>query len=170
MPQLLIFETGVHLIDVFRSVGGEIRTAFSRLRRLNPVITGEDCGLVVFEFESGATGLWDANRYNESLNADPRFTFGEFLVEGTRGSLRVDEDGRILIQPLGQPAVEHRYPHERRGFAGDSCFRGIRHFVDGLRTGAAFETSGREYLKTLAVQAAVYASASSNQVERVRVL
>jgi len=167
MPQLLIFETGVHLIDVFRYLGGEIRTAFARLRRLNAVIAGEDCGLVIFEFQSGACGLWDANRYNESQNADPRFTFGEFLVEGSAGSLRVDEDGRILSQPLGKPAVEHVYPHERRGFAGDSCYAAIRHFVDGLRTGAPFETSGREYLKTLAAQAAVYTSAVTSRAEQI---
>jgi D-apiose dehydrogenase len=35
------------------------------LRRLNPVIKGEDCGLMVFEFGNGALGQWDANRYNE---------------------------------------------------------------------------------------------------------
>ena len=35
-----------------------------------------------------------------------------------------------------------------------------RHFVDCLRTGAPFETSGEEYLKTLLVQEAIYESAA----------
>ena len=161
MPQLLIFETGVHIIDVFRYLGGEIRRVFARLRRLNQEIAGEDCGLLLFDFHSGATGLWDANRYNESLSRDPRFTFGEFLIEGTAGSLRIDEDGGILVHALGQSPRRHDYPHERRGFAGDACYATIRHFVECLRSGAPFETDGREYLKTLAVQEAVYASNAS---------
>jgi predicted dehydrogenase len=163
MPQLLVFETGVHFIDVFRYLGGEIRQVFAKLRRLNAAILGEDCGLLVCDFENGAVGLWDANRFNESLARDPRYTFGEFLVEGDKGSLRLDENGRILVHPLGQAPREHVYAHEPRGFAGDSCYAAIRHFVDALRTGSPFETSGRDYLRTLAVQEAVYASAAQNR-------
>jgi predicted dehydrogenase len=163
MPQLLVFETGVHMIDVFRHLAGEIRQVFAKLRRLNPVIAGEDSGWLVCDFESGAVGTWDASRYNESLSLDARYTFGEFLLEGDQGALRLDESGRLLVQPLGQPVREHRYAHERRGFAGDSCHAAIRHFVDRLTDGEPFETEGREYLKTLAVQEAVYASAAANR-------
>ena len=163
MPQLLVHETGVHMIDVFRYIGGEIRQVFAKLRRLNPVIAGEDSGWLVCDFESGAVGIWDANRYNDSLAVDARYTFGEFLLEGESGALRLDESGRMLLQPIGQPAREHRYVHERRGFAGDSCYAAIRHFVDRLIDGGPFETDGREYLKTLAVEEAVYASAASNR-------
>jgi predicted dehydrogenase len=167
MPRLLVFETGVHFIDVFRYLAGEIIEVYARLRRLNPVIAGEDCGLVLFDFESGARALWDANRYNESLAEDARYTFGEFLLEGDRGALRLLEDGRLLIQRLGEPAREHAYVHERRGFAGDCCHRTIRHFVERLRDGRAFETGGRDYLRTLAVQEAIYASAAGNCPARV---
>ena len=171
MPQLLVFETGVHVIDVFRYLGGEIRQVFAKLRRLNAAIAGEDCGLLVCDFENGAVGLWDANRFNESLARDPRYTFGEYLIEGDQGSLRLDEVGRMLIHPIGQAPREHVYAHEPRGFAGDSCYAAIRHFVDALRTGSAFETSGRDYLRTLAVQEAVYASAAQNRpVDVVRPL
>jgi predicted dehydrogenase len=79
MPQLLIFETGVHFVDVYRSLAGEVSAVFARLRRMNPDIAGEDAGIVVFQFASGALGTWDANRYNESTSSDPRYTFGEFL-------------------------------------------------------------------------------------------
>jgi hypothetical protein len=37
-----------------------------------------------------------------------------------------------------------------------------RHFIDRMLDGKPFETNGREYLKTLAVQEAVYESASKN--------
>ena len=66
MPRLLVFETGVHFVDVFRYLVGEVRQVYAALRRRNAVIAGEDAGLVLFEFDDGATGIWDASRYNES--------------------------------------------------------------------------------------------------------
>ena len=168
MPRLLVLETGVHFIDVFRYLAGEIRQVYAVLRRRNPAIAGEDAGVILFEYASGATALWDASRYNESLDPDPRYTFGEFLVEGRKGSLRVDERGRLLLHLLGEPAREHSYVHEQRGFAGDCCFRAIQHFVDRLHDGVEFETSGRDYLRTLAVQDAVYESAAAERAVAVR--
>lgn len=170
MPQLLIFETGVHFIDVYRYLGGDVTRVFARLRRLNPEIAGEDAGVVLFEFASGAVGVWDANRYNESRSADPRYTFGEFLLEGDRGSLRLDEEGQMSVHRLGEGACDHPYAYERRGFAGDCVHATLRHFVDGLRTGHPFETDGRDYLKTLAVQEAIYESAASGEPARVQTI
>jgi predicted dehydrogenase len=167
MRRLLIFETGVHFIDVFRFLAGEVREVYARLRRLNPVIAGEDCGVVLFEFADGATGVWDANRYNESLESDPRYTFGEFLLEGSQGAIRLLEDGRLLLHPLGGRPQEHAYAHARRGFAGDCCFFTIRHFIDRLLDGRPFETNGPDYLRTLAVQQAVYESAAADRPVRV---
>ena len=45
MPRLLVHETGVHFIDTFRFLGGEIVRVYGLLRTLNPAIAGEDCGL-----------------------------------------------------------------------------------------------------------------------------
>ena len=47
-PRFLVFENGVHFIDTFRFLAGEITRVSAWLRRLNPVIQGEDCALVVF--------------------------------------------------------------------------------------------------------------------------
>jgi predicted dehydrogenase len=89
IPRLLIFGR-LHFIDVFRYLVGEVRQVYAALRRRNPAIAGEDAGVMLFEFEDGATGVWDASRYNESRDPDPRYTFGEFLVEGPGGALSVD--------------------------------------------------------------------------------
>lgn len=158
-PRLLIYENGVHFIDTYRYLGGEIESVYAVLKKLNPVIAGEDFGIVVFNFASGATGLWDANRYNESNYPNPRYTFGEFLVDGDGGSIRLYNDGRLTIQTLGSPEIEHAYPHEDRNFAGDCCHTTQRHFIDRLLDGRPFETNGPDYLRTLAVQEAVYRSA-----------
>jgi D-apiose dehydrogenase len=164
-PKLLVYETGVHFIDTFRYLAGEISRVTAWLRRLNPVIQGEDCGLLVFEFANGALGQWDANRYNEPncAPADARYTFGEFLVEGSAGSIRLYLDGRLTLKKLGEPERNVDYTHEARGFGGDCCYFTQRHFIDRLLDGGPFETSGNDYLKTLAVQEAIYCSAHTRQ-------
>jgi len=162
-PRLLIYETGVHFIDTFRYLLGEIRRVMAWLRRLNPVIAGEDCGLMVCEFHSGAIGVWDANRYNEPNHQNPRYTFGQTLLEGERGSIRVYPDGRLTVQRLGEAEQVVDYKPSRHGFAGDCCYAAQRHFVEGLLTGRPFETDGWDYLKTLTVQEAVYQSADTGQ-------
>lgn len=159
MPRFLIHETGVHFIDTFRYLAGEVSRVYCLLRKLNPVIAGEDCGLLIFEFAGGAIGLWDANRYNESSCDNPRYTFGEFLVEGDGGSIRLGLDGTLTIQPLGEAERKHDYEHSHRGFAGDCVHATQMHFVSRLLDGKPFETEGAEYLKTLAVQEALYESA-----------
>lgn len=167
-PQLLVFENGIHFIDTYRFLAGEIRRVSAWLRRLNPVIKGEDRGLLVFEFASGALGEWDANRYNESTARNPRYTFGEFLVEGTAGCLRLDGEARLTLQRLGEKEAEISYERADKNFAGDCCYFTQRHFVERMLDGKPFETSGEEYLKSLAVQQAVYESAAKGAPVGVR--
>ncbi len=164
-PRLLVYETGLHFIDTFRYLAGDITRVTAWLRKLNPVIQGEDCGLLVFDFANGAVGQWDANRYNEPACPLPeaRYTFGEFLIEGSTGSLRLYLDGRVTLKPLGGDETETPYIHERRGFAGDCVYATQRHFIDRLLDGAPFETSGEDYLITTAIQEAAYESASTKQ-------
>jgi hypothetical protein len=72
----------------------------------------------------------------------------------------------LTIQALGKEETEHVYPHERRAFAGDCCYVTQRHFVDCLLGDRPFETDGTDYLRTLAVQEAVYQSAATHQPVR----
>ncbi|MCX6923252.1 MAG: Gfo/Idh/MocA family oxidoreductase [Verrucomicrobia bacterium] len=167
-PRLLVFENGVHFVDTYRFLAGEISRVTSWHRRLNPVIKGEDCALVVFDFANGALGEWDANRYNETTARNPRYTFGAFLVEGTAGSIRLATDSRLTLQPLGQKELEIHYERADVNFCGDCVYFTQRHFVDRMLDGKAFETSGEEYLKTLTVQEAVYQSAETRSPVEVK--
>lgn len=160
-PKLLIYETGVHFIDTYRYLLGEIKSVYASLRKLNPVIAGEDAGFVHFNFESGAQGIYDANRYNETNFKVPRYTFGELLLEGEGGSIRLYADGKMTIQRLGKGELEHAYHHENKNFAGDCVYSCQRHFIDRLLDEGQFETNADDYLKTLSVQEAVYASNDS---------
>ncbi|MEM6804405.1 MAG: Gfo/Idh/MocA family oxidoreductase [Bacteroidota bacterium] len=163
MPRLLVFETGIHYIDSFRYLGGEISAVYAQLKRWNDNIAGEDAAFIHFEFENGSTAIWDANRYNESEAEDPRFTFGTCLIEGNQGALELETDGRIILHPLGGNAVELSYPVEKKNFAGDCVFHTQEHFVWALKQGKPFETNGRDYLKSLLLLEAVYESSGKQQ-------
>ena len=163
-PRLLLYETGVHFVDTFRFLLGEVETVYAQLRRLNPVIRGEDTGQLVMRFDSGATAIWDANRFNEVEAEDPRFTFGVLRIDGTGGHLTMDATSAIRIKPLGQPAVDLDYTREHRGFAGDCVYAVQRHFVDCMRTGDEFESTGRDYLHSMRVIEAAYHSATRDVV------
>ena len=166
MKKFLIFEAGIHTVDTFRFLFGEIDQAWCVHRKLNPAISGEDAALAVFQFTEGGLGVYDANRFNESTAADPRYTFGELLIESNGGSIRLYDDGRLTIQPLGKPENDHSYKPSRDGFAGDCVYATQRHFVDGLVNNQPFETDGKSYLKSIAVQEAMYRSSETGCWER----
>ncbi|MEO1618714.1 MAG: Gfo/Idh/MocA family oxidoreductase [Planctomycetota bacterium] len=165
MERFLIFEAGIHTIDTFRYLAGEIDQVWCLHRKLNPVIAGEDTALAMFRFRNGGVGVYDANRYNESTAENPRYTFGELLVEANGGTLRMDDEGRITIQPLGQSVSVHPYEPSKHGFAGDCVHQTQLHFVECLLAGRDFETSGDDYLRSIAVQEAMYRSHQSKQWE-----
>ena len=54
MPRLLLYETGVHFLDTFRFLGGEMESVFCQTDRINPAIQGEDCALLFVSFVNDA--------------------------------------------------------------------------------------------------------------------
>ena len=165
MKQFLIFEAGIHTIDTFRYLAGEIDRVWCLHRKLNPVIAGEDSAIGVFQFAESGLGVYDASRFNESTAENPRYTFGELLVECDGGAIRLYDDARLTVQKLGQTETPHDYDPSHHGFAGDCVHETQLHFVAGLRSGDRFETDGPNYLKSIAVQEAMYRSAETSQWE-----
>jgi D-apiose dehydrogenase len=158
MPQLLVRETAVHFIDTFRYLMGEVLAVTARLRRLNPVIAGEDAAFVIFEFANEATALFDGNRLNDHVAQNPRRTMGEMWLEGERGVLRLDGDARLWWKPHHEAEAEHVYPRGDHTAFGGACTALQSHVLAHLRHGTALENGARDYLQNLRVQAAVYAS------------
>lgn len=163
-PRLLIFETVVHFLDVFRFLFGEVATVYAQLQRRNPAIKGEDSGQIVLGFQNGVTAVFDGNRYNENEATNPFYTFGELRLDGRQGHLTLDAEGNMAFKPLGQPTTPHPYSHDPSQFGGGCVYHLQRHFVDCLLHNKPFESNGRDYLKTLQLVEAVYDSAASGQV------
>lgn len=158
MPQLLVRETAVHFIDTFRYLMGEVRAVTARLRRLNPVIAGEDAAVIHFEFDDDRTGLFDGNRLNDHVAQNTRRTMGEMWLEGEAGVLRLDGDARLWFKPHGGNESEHAYDRGGAGAFGGACTALQAHVLSHLAHGTALENDAASYLTNLAVQAAVYQS------------
>jgi D-apiose dehydrogenase len=163
MPRLLLVETAVHWIDTFRFLLGEVDAITARLRRLNPVIAGEDAGYLIFEFRHGVSGLFDGNRLNDHVAADPRRTMGEMWLEGSSGVLRLDGDARLWWKPHHGTEFEHTYDHGPRTFGGGCCGALQRHVVAHLTDGAPVENTARDYLANIRVQEAAYESHATSR-------
>jgi D-apiose dehydrogenase len=162
MPRLLLRETGIHLIDVMRFLLGEVMSVFADLRRINPVIAGEDAGLLILRHTDGARSLFDGNRCADHIAENRRRTMGEMWVDGSAGSLRLDGEGRLFHRAFGSND-EMRVPvaDSALGFGGDSVFALQAHVLAHLREGAPLENSARDYLANLRVEAAAYRAAEA---------
>ncbi len=164
MPRLLVAETAVHFIDTFRYLMGEVDAVYARLRKLNPMICAEDAGIITFEFQSGAAGLFDGNRLNDHVATDLRRTMGEMWLDGSLGVLRLDGDARLWWKPHQGHEVQHAYPLAGHvGYGGGACHALQRHVLDCMAQGVEPENSARAYLQNLRVQEAVYASHHSGR-------
>lgn len=164
MPRLLIHETGVHWVDTFRYLMGDPIAVYADLRRMNPVIKGEDAATVIFDYPGGERAMLDANRHLDHATDNPRRTFGEASVEGTTGTLSLHGDGSVTHRAFGATAqttllAAQNWP----GFAGD-CVRGLQdHVVNHLIQGTALENTAADYLHVIEVEQAIYKSASEGR-------
>ncbi len=165
MPRLLIAETGIHIVDTFRYLMGEVSAVYARLRKINPVIAGEDTGLVCFEFQSGSSGLFDGNRLNDHVADNPRRTMGEMWLEGAKGVIRLDGFARLWWKPHHGEEREHVYDAHTQdaSFGAGACGALQRHVVDQLASSLPIENTARSYLRNLLVQEAIYVSDQTGQ-------
>ncbi len=164
MPRFLICETAIHFVDVFRYLLGEPKRVFADLRKLNPVIAGEDAGHFIFEYDNGQRAIFDGNRLSDHVAANRRLTMGEMLVEGSTASLRLNGDGRLLIRPFGQnDEDELEYKWNNLGFGGDCVFRLQQHVLNHIRGNTPIANDVKSYLANLEIVDAIYESNSEQR-------
>jgi predicted dehydrogenase len=166
MPRFMIHETGIHYVDVFRFLFGEVFAVTARLRRLNPGIAGEDAGIVVMEMADGVHAVLDGNRLSDHKATNRRRTLGEMLIEGDRGVLRLTGDGEILLRRQGSGDEQPiDYPWRDEDFGGDCVYLTQRAAADALMGRAQPVNAARDYLVNLRIEEAIYAS--DNQGRRI---
>ena len=162
MPRMFIYETGVHFLDTFRYLAGEISSLYCQTNRVNPLILGEDYATVNLTFENSTRGILDANRI--SGPRVPEVAFGTFTLEGEKAALRMTQQGYLWISPHDKPEALHSYEKPTNGYKGDSIFALQKHLVDCLLNDTNCESEGEDYLQTVKAVFACYESAEQNRV------
>jgi predicted dehydrogenase len=159
MERFLIHETAIHFIDVFRYYFGEIESVYADLVKLNSKISGEDAGFVIFKFKNGVRGLFDGNRLSDHIAEDRRRTIGDLLLEGSKGSIRLNGDGDIFYRNFGSNSEKKvEYDWDDKGFAGDSVYFCQKDILDSISSGEVSAHSGFNYLKNLKIEETIYIS------------
>lgn len=159
MPRLLIHETGVHFVDIFRFLLGTPCAVYGDLRRVNPVIAGEDAGYFTLDHPTGARALFDGNRLLDHAAINHRLTMGDALIEGTTGTLNLSGDGAVTHRRFGEVSAQEVLPaREWPGFAGDCVAALCNHVVDALLDGTKLENPATDYLSVMETVEAIYRS------------
>lgn len=159
MPRFVIHETGIHYVDVFRYLFGEVESVSALLRQINPAIIGEDAGLVLMEMSDGVTAVLDANRNADHAASNRRRTLGEMQIEGELGTLRLTGDGQLLLRRHGDNAeTPLDYIWQDEDFGGDCVYLTQCAAVAAWLGRAPPVNPARDYLVNLRIEEAIYAS------------
>jgi len=163
-PRFFIQETGVHFIDVFRYLLGEVQGVFARLSKLNPVLAGEDAGIVILEFTNGVRGILNGNRLSDHAADNTRLTMGEMRIEGSDGVLTLDGYGDVCVRKHGSIHTDtHNFDWQDIDFGGDCVYRTNRHIADHFLNNTPVQNRAEDYLQNRLIEAAVYQSNETGQ-------
>ena len=159
MQRFLVHETAVHYIDTFRYLFGEARAVYADLSQRNPAISGEDAGVIIFDFPEQLQATFDGNRHLDFAASNTRLTFGDFQVEGPKGALTLHGDGRVMHRAHGTTKKRTLLePQDWQGFAGDCVYALQQHVVSHLIDGTLLENTGADYLYVLQLEQKIYES------------
>jgi predicted dehydrogenase len=153
LRRLLIDEALVHHIDTARFLFGEIESVYAQASRRNPHVVAEDQAILLLTHGTAVHGWIDGHRF---LDPDPDGpAMGDAFFEGERGVISIPATGDVYRN--GVLAWKNDVTV---GYRGDSVRATQAHFIACLTDGKAFESGGREYLRTFAAVEAAYRSVS----------
>jgi predicted dehydrogenase len=152
--RLMIAEVLIHHLDTMRYLCGPLRVIGARTG--NPVagvVAGESLAAIFLESATGApievVGTMAAAGY-------PARTGDRLELLGTQASAVLEGDELRLLSPQSR---RQRFDMAAGYQASFDCV--ITHFVDCLRTGAAFETGPADNLETLRLVEHAYEAATA---------
>jgi predicted dehydrogenase len=170
-PRFILYDMGVHLLDLARFFVGEAEYLTCHTQRVNPRIRGEDVATVLLRMAGGATCCVEMS-FASTLEED---LFPQTLVHletgdssatlGSHYRLTVTDDEGTRNVKLDLPGSDWMEP----GFevVQGSVVATQQHWADCLHTDREPETTGRDNLRTLELVFGAYESAETGEVYRV---
>ena len=169
--RFIIYDLGIHLLDLARFFLGEVEQAYARTQRVNPDIRGEDVATIVLDMEHDRTCIVEAS-YASHLEHE---VFPQTLIqiEGSEGSAILKKDYQLTTTSAG--GVTHREVcpeiYDWNTSPGEAIQGSVvaiqRHWVECLREDIEPETSGSDNLRTLELVFGAYTSAAERSMYRM---
>jgi UDP-N-acetylglucosamine 3-dehydrogenase len=167
----VIFDFGVHDIDVMRYLGGEVESVYARAGRFNENIDYEDHANVILNFENGICGVVEVNWLTPTKIRKLFLTCSETFVEAdyinqtvtlSSSSFKKIDEMDLFRVPIeyntNQIALEKREPLKNE----------IMDFVNSIDKGKKPLASGEDGLMALKIVEA--ATRSYNNREEVKII
>lgn len=157
MERLILFEVGVHYLDTMRYLLGEPRALFASANKVSPHGKGEDSAVVLVQYPH-ASALVDSSWASLSDDTPPEPVSDEtYVVEGSAGTLHLDHNATLnTLTDTGRRSEQFGADGPQLGFGN-----AFEHFVQGVITGAPFETGAAATRKTMELVFGAYQSAAT---------
>ena len=166
--RFIIYDLGIHLLDMGRFLMGDVNRLFCHTQSVNPRVTGEDTATILLDMESGGSCVVEAC-YFSHLEQD---VFPQTLIhlEGTKGSATLGVDYDLVLVVDGEASHQSVAPEPPAWASepGVAIQEGVltiqQHWTDCLREGGEPETTGVDNLRTLELVFGAYEAAASGMV------
>ncbi|QOS79407.1 Gfo/Idh/MocA family oxidoreductase [Paenibacillus sp. JNUCC31] len=168
MPHLLFFEMGVHWFDTWRFLFGEPERLYAEISKISAYTHGEDSGMVMLGYKD-YVGLMDMSwaTRRELSEPFPKHVLPnhkeQLIIEGDIATIKLYIGGKMSI--IDNTGVEKVYAERTELDYEDSHRKLQTHFIECLNTGAEFQTSGSDNIKTLRLVFDTYDSAANHKVK-----
>ena len=149
LRRMLVNEVLIHHLDTLRVLLGELRVTACRLGQSCADMAGEDNALITLAAESGAGAVLLGNM---AAPGYPPTQADEMVLLGDAGAIRLH--GSVL-ECTGRAPGRNEY--DLAACYQDSYSGAIAHFANALKSGAPFETSPADNLRTLRLVEDCYA-------------
>jgi len=168
LKNFALTDQGSHQFDVLRFLFGEAHSIYTQIQTVNPSIRGEDVATSLLRMKNGVVCIQEIS-FSSPLEKE-LFPQTLLLIEGDRGSIRLDADFEIRITQGKETSKEvvamKTYPWQTDRLVPEppsivDCNRDILRDMQG--EGKA-ETTGEDNIETVRLVWAAYESARLNRV------
>ena len=168
LENFALTDQGSHQFDVLRYLFGEAQSIYTQIQTVNPTIKGEDVATSLLRMKNGVVCVQEIS-FSSPLEKEV-FPQTLLLIEGDKGSIRLDADFEISItvgtDTQKEVVAMKKYPWQTDRLVPEppsivDCNHDI--LKDMLGKGKA-ETTGDDNFETVRLVWAAYESAKHNNV------
>jgi predicted dehydrogenase len=168
LENFALTDQGSHQFDVLRFLFGEAKTIYCEKQTINKKIKGEDVTTSVFKMKNGVICIQKISF--SSIMEKEIFPQTLLLIEGTRGSIRLDPDFEIRITTEKGttketvPMPEYYWQTDRLKPEPQSIVDINRNILNDMIGKGKAENTGDDNIQTVKLVWACYESASKGKI------